>query len=193
MAVGSVATRSRAARRSWTQSAIGSWVTTTDHKKIGVMYMYTAFFFFLFGGVLALLIRTQLAVANNTLLTPEQYDQVFTMHATIMIFLFIMPIWTGFGNYLVPLMIGARDMAFPRINALGYWLFLIGGIILTLSFAFNAAPNAGWFSYAPLTEATPTCLTQGLGAASAQAQAAAAAGQAALGGQGCFSPGAKQP
>ena len=139
MAVGSVATRSRAPRRSWTQSAIGSWVTTTDHKKIGIMYIYTAFFFFLFGGVLALLIRTQLAVANNNLVTPEQYDQIFTMHATIMIFLFMMPIWTGFGNYLVPLMIGARDMAFPRINALGYWLFLIGGIILSLSFLFNSA------------------------------------------------------
>src|SRR5487761_2533842 len=152
MAVGSVATRSRTARRSWTQSAIGSWVTTTDHKKIGIMYIYTAFFFFLVGGVLA------------------------------------MPIWTGFGNYLVPLMIGARDMAFPRINALGYWLFLIGGIVLSLSFVFNSAPNAGWFSYAPLTEATPTCLTQGL--ASAQAQAALAAQTAANGGQGCFSAGA---
>src|SRR5487761_2545458 len=187
MAVGSVATRSRVARRSWTQSAIGSWVTTTDHKKIGIMYIYTAFFFFLVGGVLALLIRTQLAVANNNLVTPEQYDQIFTMHATIMIFLFMMPIWTGFGNYLVPLMIGARDMAFPRINALGYWLFLIGGIVLSLSFVFNSAPNAGWFSYAPLTEATPTCLTQALG--TAQAQAAAAATAAANGAQGCFSPG----
>jgi cytochrome c oxidase subunit I len=186
MAVGSVATRSRTARRSWTQSAIGSWVTTTDHKKIGVMYIYTAFFFFLFGGVLALLIRTQLATANNAFLSPEAYDQVFTMHATIMIFLFMMPIWTGFGNYLVPLMIGARDMAFPRLNALGYWLFLVGGIILSLSFVFNSAPNAGWFSYAPLTEATPTCLTA-LGTAQQAAQAAASA--AAAGGQGCFSPG----
>ncbi|HEY8326070.1 MAG TPA: cytochrome c oxidase subunit I [Ktedonobacterales bacterium] len=151
------------------------------------MYIYTAFFFFLFGGVLALLIRTQLAVPNNTFLSPEAYDQVFTMHATIMIFLFIMPIWTGFGNYLVPLMVGARDMAFPRINALGYWLFLIGGIVLSASFLFNSAPNAGWFSYAPLTEATPTCLTQAAGSAQQAAQAAASA--AAAGGQGCFSPG----
>jgi len=187
MAVGSVATRSRSARRPWTQSAIGSWVTTTDHKKIGVMYIYTAFFFFLFAGVLALLIRTQLAVPNNTFLSPEAYDQVFTMHATIMIFLFMMPIWTGFGNYLVPLMVGARDMAFPRINALGYWLFLIGGIVLSSSFIFNSAPNAGWFSYAPLTEATPTCLTQAMG--TVQQQTAAAALAAANGGQGCFSPG----
>ncbi|HEX8729135.1 MAG TPA: cytochrome c oxidase subunit I [Ktedonobacterales bacterium] len=151
------------------------------------MYIYTAFFFFLFGGVLALLIRTQLAVPNNTFLSPEAYDQVFTMHATIMIFLFVMPIWTGFGNYLVPLMVGARDMAFPRINALGYWLFLIGGIVLSASFLFNSAPNAGWFSYAPLTEATPTCLTQAVGTVQQAAQAAAS--QAAAGGQGCFSPG----
>ncbi len=189
MAVGSVATQGRTVQRSWTQTAIGSWVTTTDHKKIGVMYIYTAFFFFLFGGVEALLVRTQLAVPDNTVLTPEQYDQVFTMHATIMIFLFLMPIWTGFGNYLVPLMIGARDMAFPRLNALGFWLFLSGGIVLSLSFLFNSAPNAGWFSYAPLTEATPGCLTQHIANLSAQAQAAAAATTAAAGGQGCFSAG----
>ncbi|HZC04121.1 MAG TPA: cytochrome c oxidase subunit I [Ktedonobacterales bacterium] len=151
------------------------------------MYIYTAFFFFLFGGVLALLIRTQLATANSGFLTPEQYDQVFTMHATIMIFLFMMPIWTGFGNYLVPLMIGARDMAFPRINALGYWLFLVGGIVMSLSFVVGSAPNAGWFSYAPLTEATPTCLTQAVTTAQQAAQQAAQA--AAAGGQGCFSPG----
>ncbi len=189
MAVGSVATQGRTTQRTWAQTPIGSWVTTTDHKKIGVMYIYTAFFFFLFGGVEALLVRSQLAVPDNTLLTPEQYDQVFTMHATIMIFLFLMPIWTGFGNYLAPLMIGARDMAFPRLNMLGYWLFLAGGIVLTLSFAFNAAPNAGWFSYAPLTEATPSCLTQNIAALSPQAQAAYAATQAASGAQGCFSPG----
>ena len=189
MAVGSVATQGRTTQRTWAQTAIGSWVTTTDHKKIGVMYMYTAFFFFLFGGVEALLVRTQLAVPDNGVLSPEQYDQVFTMHATIMIFLFLMPIWTGFGNYLAPLMIGARDMAFPRLNALGYWLFLAGGIVLSLSFLFNAAPNAGWFSYAPLTEATPGCLTQHLASLSAQAQAAQAATTAAAGGQGCFSAG----
>ncbi len=189
MAVGSVATQGRTVQQSWTRTGIGSWVTTTDHKKIGVMYIYTAFFFFLFGGVEALLVRTQLAVPNNHFLTPEQYDQVFTMHATIMIFLFVMPIWTGFGNYLVPLMIGARDMAFPRLNALGYWLFLAGGIVLSASFLFNAAPNAGWFSYAPLTEATPGCLTQQIAAQGAQAAAANAATSAAQGLQGCFSPG----
>src|SRR5215469_8143723 len=104
------------------RTAIGAWITTTDHKKIGVMYMCTGFFFFLVGGFEALLIRTQLAVPNNTVLTPDQYNQVFTMHGTTMIFLFVMPFFTGLGNYVVPLMIGARDMAFPRLNALGYWL-----------------------------------------------------------------------
>ena len=187
MAIGSVATRGRVARRSWKQTAIGSWVTTVDHKRIGIMYMYTAFVFFLFGGIEALLVRTQLAVPDNKFLSPEAYDQVFTMHATTMIFLFVMPMWTGFGNYLVPLMIGARDMAFPRINQLGYWLFLFGGLLLTISFLFGAAPNAGWFSYAPLTEATTACLQGPLG--SDQAQAANAAIQAAQSLQGCFSPG----
>src|SRR5215813_15524222 len=116
MAVGSVATRGRVARRSWTQTRLGSWLTTVDHKKIGLMYIYSAFVFFLVGGIEALLVRTQLAVPDNTLLSAGEYDQVFTMHATTMIFLFLMPMWTGFGNFLVPLMIGARDMAFPRLN-----------------------------------------------------------------------------
>jgi heme/copper-type cytochrome/quinol oxidase subunit 1 len=187
MAVGSVATRGRAVRRSWTQTGLGSWLTTVDHKKIGLMYIYSAFIFFLVGGVEALLVRTQLAVPDNTLLSASAYDQVFTMHATTMIFLFLMPMWTGFGNFLVPLMIGARDMAFPRLNALGLWLFLAGGILLTVSFLFGAAPDAGWFSYAPLTEATSQCLAGG--AATLQGQAAAAAVQAAQGAQGCFSPG----
>ncbi len=135
------------------RTAIGSWLTTTDHKKIGVMYMFTGFFFFLVGGVEALLIRTQLAVPNNVVLSPDLYNQVFTMHGTTMIFLFVMPFLTGLGNYIVPLMIGARDMAFPRLNALGYWLVLFAGIFLNLSFVAGGAPNAGWFSYAPLTEA----------------------------------------
>jgi cytochrome c oxidase subunit I len=137
----------------FSQTAIGSWITTTDHKKIGVMYMFTGFFFFLVGGSEALLIRTQLAVPNNTFLSPDLYNQIFTMHGTTMIFLFVMPFLTGLGNYVVPLMIGARDMAFPRINALGYWLVLFGGIFLNISFFAGGAPNAGWFSYAPLTEA----------------------------------------
>ena len=102
MAIGSVATRGHVARRSWKQSAIGSWVTTVDHKRIGILYMYTAFVFFLMGGIEALLVRTQLAVPNNTVLSPQAYDEVFTMHATTMIFLFVMPLTTGLANYLVP-------------------------------------------------------------------------------------------
>jgi heme/copper-type cytochrome/quinol oxidase subunit 1 len=189
MAVGSIATRGRTTRKSWKQSALGSWITTTDHKKLGIMYLYTGFIFFLLGGLEASLIRVQLATPNGQVLTSEQYDQIFTMHGTTMIFLFVMPTMVGFGNYLVPLMIGARDMAFPRLNALGYWLLFFGGLFLYASFIFGQAPNAGWFSYAPLTEATPTCLTQHIVGQSFQAQAAAAATTAAQGGQGCFSPG----
>src|SRR3989442_1922574 len=141
-----------ARRRRLSETYIGEWIMTTDHKKIGIMYIVTAFFFFLAGGVEALLVRTQLAVPNGKVLSPEIYNQVFTMHGTTMIFLFIMPMLTGLGNYVVPLMIGARDMAFPRLNAFGYWVVLFGGLFLTSSFLFGAAPNAGWFAYAPLTE-----------------------------------------
>src|SRR6185437_13946202 len=105
MATGSVSTGGTlvSRRRAWMESPIGAWVTTTDHKKIGIAYIYTAFIFFLLGGIEALIIRTQLAVPDNSLVGPQLYDEVFTMHATIMIFLFLMPMWTGFGNYLVPL------------------------------------------------------------------------------------------
>jgi len=141
-----------ARRRRLSETYIGDWIMTTDHKKLGIMYMVTAFFFFLVGGVDALLIRTQLAQPNGKVLSPEVYNQIFTMHAVTMIFLFVMPTLTGLGNYIVPLMIGARDMAFPRLNAFGYWVVLFGGLFLTSSFLFGAAPNAGWFAYAPLTE-----------------------------------------
>jgi heme/copper-type cytochrome/quinol oxidase subunit 1 len=184
MAVGSVTTRGRAARRTWKQSAIGSWITTTDHKKLGILYISTGFLFFLVGGVEASLIRWQLAQPNSTVLSPEVYDQIFTMHALTMIFLFVMPTMAGFGNFLVPLMIGARDMAFPRLNALGYWLIFFAGIFLMSSFVIGSAPNAGWFSYAPLTESSPGCLTN----LSAQAMAQQAAQQAANN-VSCFSPG----
>jgi len=126
------------------------WVTTVDHKKIGILYMVTAFVFFLVGGIEALLIRIQLGAPDNTFLTPEKYNQLFTMHGTTMIFLFVVPMMAGFGNYFVPLMIGARDMAFPRLNALSYWLFLFGAIVLYVSLFFNP-PEAGWTSYAPLS------------------------------------------
>jgi cytochrome c oxidase subunit I len=132
-------------RRAWLD-----WVTTVDHKKIGILYMVTAFVFFLVGGVEALLIRIQLGAPDNTFLTPEKYNQLFTMHGTTMIFLFVVPMMAGFGNYFVPLMIGARDMAFPRLNALSYWLFLFGAIVLYVSLFFNP-PEAGWTSYTPLS------------------------------------------
>ncbi len=144
-------------RKRLDETYIGEWLMTTDHKKIGLMYITTGFFFFLAGGLEALLIRTQLAVPNGKVLTPEMYNQIFTMHGVTMIFLFVMPTLTGFGNYIVPLMIGARDMAFPRLNAFGYWIVLFGGLFINSSFLFGAAPNGGWFNYAPLNELTTAC------------------------------------
>src|SRR5690242_20741543 len=114
------------------------------------MYLATVLVFFVLGGVEALLIRTQLAVPNNTLLTPERYNQVLTMHGTTMIFLVVVPVWAAFGNYFIPLMIGARDVAFPRLNAWSYWMYLFGGIALYMSLFFSP-PEAGWFSYVPLS------------------------------------------
>jgi cytochrome c oxidase subunit 1 len=127
-----------------------TWLTTVDHKKIGIMYLVSAFFFFIVGGIEALLMRIQLGAPNNTFLSPDVYNQMFTMHATTMIFLAIMPLNVGFGNYVVPIMIGARDMAFPRLNALSIWLFIFGGLMLYFSFIAGGAPAAGWFSYVPL-------------------------------------------
>jgi cytochrome c oxidase subunit 1 len=129
-----------------------SWIMTVDHKRIGIMYLVTAFLFFLFGGIEAFLMRLQLAQPNNKILSPDVYNQIFTMHGTTMIFLAVMPLAAGFGNYLVPLMIGARDMAFPKLNALSYWTYLFAGCFMYSSFFLGGAPNDGWFSYAPLTE-----------------------------------------
>ena len=126
------------------------WVTTTDHKKIGILYLVTTFVFFALGGIEALLMRTQLGVPNNTLLSGQHYNQLLTMHGTTMIFLFVVPVMAGFGNYFVPLMIGARDMAFPRLNALSYWLLLFGGIVFYATL-FWQPPEAGWWSYPPLS------------------------------------------
>ncbi|HMQ24612.1 MAG TPA: cytochrome c oxidase subunit I [Acidimicrobiales bacterium] len=128
-----------------------SWVTTVDHKKIGLLYGYTAFFFFLVGGIEALLIRTQLAVPNNSVLSADLYNQVFTMHAVTMVFLVVMPMAAAFANYLLPLQIGARDVAFPRMNAFSYWAFLFGGIFLNTSWFLGGAADGGWFAYAPNT------------------------------------------
>src|SRR5437764_9059270 len=128
------------------------WFTTVDHKDIGILYLLTSFGFMLLGGLEALLIRIQLAVPRNTFLQPGAYDAVFTMHGTTMIFLVVMPVLLGFANYIVPLQIGARDMAFPRLNALSYWLFLFGGLVLYFGFLNGTPPDTGWFSYAPLSE-----------------------------------------
>jgi cytochrome c oxidase subunit I len=132
-------------------SGLVSWLTTTDHKRIGILYLGTALAFFAIAICFALIMRLQLIVPNNTLLSPGQYNQVFTMHGTTMVFLFAMPALAGLVNYLIPLMIGARDMAFPRLNAFSYWLMLTGGLLLYASFIFGGAPDTGWFSYAPLT------------------------------------------
>jgi cytochrome c oxidase subunit I len=129
---------------------LGSWLDTVDHKRIGIRYVYTAFAFFLAAGVEATIIRTQLARPEQTLVGPEAFNQLFTMHGITMIFFFITPMLFGFGNYFVPLMIGARDMAFPRLNAFGYWIFLFAGLFMYAGYAAGHAPNDGWFNYVPL-------------------------------------------
>ncbi len=143
----------RAEETNYLHGDVWSWITTVDHKRIAVMYGVTALAFFLIGGIEALLIRVQLAHPDNTFLTAATYNELFTMHGTTMIFLVVMPLEIGFfSNFALPLLIGARDVAFPRLNALSYWLFLFGALFLHASFFFNGAPNAGWFAYANLTE-----------------------------------------
>ena len=134
-----------------TYSGVWSWITTVDHKRIGTLYAVTGFLFFVLGGFEALLIRTQLAVPEGTVIEAETYNQLFTMHGLTMIFLAIMPMGAGFFNWMIPLMIGARDVAFPRLNALSYWLFLFGALLFTSSWLFGEAPGEGWFAYSPLT------------------------------------------
>src|SRR5689334_25255447 len=133
------------------ESGVWSWLTTVDHKRIGTLYLFTSLFFFVVGGLEAGLIRAQLAGPNKHLISAELYNQLFTMHGTTMIFLAIMPLSAAFFNYLIPLQIGARDVAFPRLNAFSYWVYLFGGIFITLPILFQAAPNGGWFGYVPLT------------------------------------------
>ena len=135
-----------------TAEGLLSWFSTVDHKQIGILYLITTFFFFLVGGLEALAMRYQLGSPNNGWMSPQAYNQLFTMHGTTMIFLVVMPMLIGFATYFTPLMIGANDMAFPRLNALSYWLFLLGGLVLYASFMGGGAPDAGWFAYAPLTE-----------------------------------------
>jgi cytochrome c oxidase subunit 1 len=127
------------------------WFTDTDHKAIALRYVKTAFVFFVFGGIEAVLMRIQLLKPNNHFLSPDQYNQIFTMHGTTMMFLFAVPIMTAMGIYLVPLMVGARDVAFPRLNLFGYFIYLIGGIFIYTGFILNTGPDAGWFAYVPLS------------------------------------------
>ncbi len=129
-----------------------SWVTSVDHKQIAILYLLASLLFFLVGGCEALLMRLQLAWPNLNLLSPGGYNQIFTMHGTTMIFLVVVPMLLGLATYFSPLMIGAKDMAFPRLNALSFWVFLFGGLLLYFSFFAGGAPNAGWFAYAPLSE-----------------------------------------
>jgi len=146
--------------RVWSSEGLLAWVKTTDHKLIGIMYLVTSFTFFLIGGIEALFIRLQLAVPQGHVLTPQVYNQLFTMHGVTMIFLVVMPILIGFANYSVPLMIGYRDMAFPRLNAMSLWLLVFGGLLLYFSLIQGEMPAVGWFSYANLFE-RPFDLTNG--------------------------------
>ena len=139
-------------RADWRNGRVASWVTTVDHKRIGILYLWTTLGFFAVGGFLALLMRTQLLTPNEGFMTKNSYNEAVTIHGTTMIFLVLVPVAAAFGNYLVPLMIGARDMAFPRLNALSYWFFVLGGIILLLSFfARGGAADTGWTAYVPLS------------------------------------------
>ncbi|HEU4629783.1 MAG TPA: cytochrome c oxidase subunit I [Gemmatimonadaceae bacterium] len=142
-----------ALRRSWRPRHRGlwGWLTAVDHKSIATRYVATAFLWFLLGGLNAALMRLQLARPENGLVGPDRYNQLFTVHGTAMMFLFAVPVMTAVGLYLVPLMIGTRDVAFPRLNAFGYWVFLIGGVFLFVSFYLNTGPDTGWFAYVPLS------------------------------------------
>ena len=141
---------------SWQRGRFASWLVTTDHKRIGILYIWTALVFLLIAGLMAILFRIQLAQADSDFLSSERYNELITFHGTAMVFLVGVPILAGFANYLVPLMIGAADMAFPRLNALSYWMYFLGGAVLLLSFfAKGGAAQAGWTSYPPLSTQTP--------------------------------------
>ncbi|HUX86569.1 MAG TPA: cbb3-type cytochrome c oxidase subunit I, partial [Chloroflexota bacterium] len=141
---------------------IWSWVFTVDHKRIGILYLGTAIFFLLVGGLEALLVRAQLAFPDGTVVGPDTFNELFTMHATTMVFLALMPMSVAFFNIVVPLQIGARDVAFPRLNAFSYWVYLFGALLLNSSYLFGGAPNAGWFGYANLTELPFNNATHGI-------------------------------
>jgi cytochrome c oxidase subunit I len=147
------------AAQAYSRGLLYEWLTTTDHKKIGIMYVINSFVFFFIGGLLAMGVRTELAAPGLQFLSDSTYNEFFTMHATFMIFLFVIPMLAGFGNYVVPLQIGAPDMAFPRINALSFWMLPLGGILLLLGFVTGGTAAAGWTSYAPLSEDRPLAAT----------------------------------
>ena len=148
-------------RRPVETSGWRSWIFTVDHKKIGIMYGVTAMMFFVVGGLEAGLIRLQLAGPNGTILSADKYNQMFTMHATTMVFLFVMPMAAAFANYLLPLQVGARDVAFPRLNAMSFWVFLFGGLFINSSWILGGAADGGWFMYAP-NSSTPFSPTNGI-------------------------------
>jgi cytochrome c oxidase subunit 1 len=139
------------ARPAEAPTGLWSWLTTVDHKRIGILYGVSSFLFFLVGGIDALVIRLQLGKPENILVSPDHYNGFVTMHATTMIFMALMPMSVAFFNYIVPLQLGARDVAFPRLNAFSFWVFLLGGLIMSSSYLVNAIPNQGWYGYAPLT------------------------------------------
>ena len=132
-------------------TGVWSWLTTVDHKRIGLLYGFTALAFSILGGIESLIIRAQLAAPNQSIVSPETYNSLFTMHGTTMVFMVVMPAGAAFFNYMVPLQIGARDVAFPRLNAFSYWVFLFGALLMNFSFFVGAFPDIGWFGYAPLT------------------------------------------
>src|SRR5947209_5166929 len=131
---------------------IPGFFSTVDHKRIGMRYIYTSFFFFFVSGLMALVMRSQLSGPNNHVVNPNTFNQLFTTHGTTMIFLFNTPVLAGFGNYLLPLQLGTRDMAFPRLNAFSYWIFLLAGLFMFSSVMLGTAPDSGWFGCTPLTE-----------------------------------------
>ncbi len=150
-----MATTSLAPTATGYRAGLYEWLTTTDHKKIGILYLANSFLFFFLAGLLALGVRLELAQPGLQFVNDQTYNELFTMHGTVMLFLFIIPILAGFGNYVVPLQIGAPDMAFPRINALSFWMLPLGGILMFLGFATGGAAAAGWTSYSPLAQDRP--------------------------------------
>ena len=148
----------RSLERTWeTKPGILGWISSVDHKEVGVRYLVTAFIFLILGGCMALVMRLQLARPNGTILTAQEYNELFSAHAITMIFLYAQPVLSGFSNYLFPLVLGGRDMAFPRMNMFSYWLYLAAGLFMYSSIIVGAVPNNGWFNYAPfsLTQYNP--------------------------------------